>query len=218
MPAWPTRSPSRSRIRSSKSPRATRSRRVRALRAAVDREAGSTSRRVTDLLADWGLSGWTTEARGAIEADLLAAGLRVEPPLGDAYRSSRVHLVAGADATAPSSVATGSRASLPGSAAMWTRRDGRAVPVAAGDEDLRPLVVEMRAAEPAAPGVRHFLEGVSYEAAARELGLRPESARPAARLAQAKVRDAMRWLLALEGVPEGEMEDTLANVQRLVAG
>ena len=65
---------------------------------------------------------------------------------------------------------------------------------------------------------RHFLEGVSYEAAARELGLRPESARPAARLAQAKVRDAMRWLLALEGVPEGEMEDTLADVQRLVAG
>jgi len=64
---------------------------------------------------------------------------------------------------------------------------------------------------------RHFLEGVTYEDAARELGLRPESARPAARLAQAKVRDWTRWLLALEGVSEREMDEAIADVQRLVA-
>jgi DNA-directed RNA polymerase specialized sigma24 family protein len=63
---------------------------------------------------------------------------------------------------------------------------------------------------------RHFLEGVTYEDAARELGLRPESARPAARLAQAKVRDWTRWLLALEGVSEREMDEAIADVQRLV--
>lgn len=64
---------------------------------------------------------------------------------------------------------------------------------------------------------RHFLDGISYEQAARELGLREASARPAARLAQAKIRDAMRWLLALEGVRESEMDEVLADVQRLVA-
>lgn len=63
---------------------------------------------------------------------------------------------------------------------------------------------------------RHFLDGVTYEDAARELGLRPESARPAARLAQAKVRDWMRWILALEGVTEAEMDEAIADVQRLV--
>ena len=63
---------------------------------------------------------------------------------------------------------------------------------------------------------RHFLDGVTYEDAARELGLRPESARPAARLAQAKIRDWMRWILTVEGVTEGEMEETIADVQRLV--
>ncbi len=63
---------------------------------------------------------------------------------------------------------------------------------------------------------RHFLEGVTYEDAARELGLREESARPAARLAQAKVREWMKWLLALEGVSEREMEEAIADVQRLV--
>ena len=50
----------------------------------------------------------------------------------------------------------------------------------------------------------------------RELGLREESARPAARLAQAKVRDWMKWLLALEGVSEREMDEAIADVQRLV--
>ena len=64
---------------------------------------------------------------------------------------------------------------------------------------------------------RHFLDGVTYEDAARELGLRPESARPAARLAQAKVRDWMRWILALEGVTEPEMDAAIADVQRLVS-
>jgi hypothetical protein len=64
---------------------------------------------------------------------------------------------------------------------------------------------------------RHFLEGVTYEDAARELGLRPESARPAARLAQAKVRDWTRWILVLEGVSEREMDEAIADVQRLVA-
>jgi DNA-directed RNA polymerase specialized sigma24 family protein len=63
---------------------------------------------------------------------------------------------------------------------------------------------------------RHFVDGLSYEDAARELGLREESARPAARLAQAKVRDWMRWLLAIEGVRPDEMEEALADVQRLV--
>ena len=64
---------------------------------------------------------------------------------------------------------------------------------------------------------RHFVDGLTYEDAARELGLRVESARPAARLAQAKVRDWMRWLLALEGVSEQEMDAALADVQRLVS-
>jgi len=63
---------------------------------------------------------------------------------------------------------------------------------------------------------RHFVDGLLYEDAARELGLREESARPAARLAQAKVRDWMRWLLAIEGVRPDEMEEALADVQRLV--
>jgi hypothetical protein len=49
------------------------------------------------------------------------------------------------------------------------------------------------------------------------LGMRAESARPAARLAQAKVRDWMRWILALEGVTEQEMDQALSDVQRLVA-
>ena len=48
------------------------------------------------------------------------------------------------------------------------------------------------------------------------MGLREESARPAARLAQAKVRDWMKWLLALEGVSESEMDEAVADVQRLV--
>ena len=60
------------------------------------------------------------------------------------------------------------------------------------------------------------LDGVTYEQAARELGLREESARPAARLAQAKVRDWMKWLLALEGVSEREMDEAIADVQKLV--
>jgi DNA-directed RNA polymerase specialized sigma24 family protein len=63
---------------------------------------------------------------------------------------------------------------------------------------------------------RHFLDGVTYEEAARELGMRDESARPAARLAQAKVRDWMRWLLALEGVTERDMDEAVADVARLV--
>ncbi|MFM7051462.1 MAG: hypothetical protein ACKOYN_04920 [Planctomycetota bacterium] len=63
---------------------------------------------------------------------------------------------------------------------------------------------------------RHFIDGISYEDAARELGMRLESARPAARLAQAKVRDWTKWLLALEGVTEHEMEDAIADVSRLV--
>lgn len=62
---------------------------------------------------------------------------------------------------------------------------------------------------------RHFLDGVTYEEAARELCMRTESTRPAARLAQAKVRDWMRWLLALESVSEPEMDDALADIQRL---
>jgi DNA-directed RNA polymerase specialized sigma24 family protein len=65
---------------------------------------------------------------------------------------------------------------------------------------------------------RHFIDGISYEDAARELGIRAESARPAARLAQAKVRDSMRWLLALEGVAERDMDEAIADVSRLVRG
>ena len=64
---------------------------------------------------------------------------------------------------------------------------------------------------------RHFIDGLAYDAIARELCIREESARPAARLAQAKVREAMRWLLALEGVRESEMEESIAAVQRLVS-
>jgi DNA-directed RNA polymerase specialized sigma24 family protein len=65
---------------------------------------------------------------------------------------------------------------------------------------------------------RHFIDDLPYEAVARELGIREESARPAARLAQAKVRDAMRWLLALEGVAEADMDEAIADVTRLVGG
>jgi hypothetical protein len=65
---------------------------------------------------------------------------------------------------------------------------------------------------------RHFIDDIAYEAVARELGIREESARPAARLAQAKVRDAMRWLLALEGVAEPDMDEAIADVTRLVGG
>jgi hypothetical protein len=64
---------------------------------------------------------------------------------------------------------------------------------------------------------RHFLDGISYDEIARHLDIRPERARPAARLAQSKVRDWMRWLLALEGVSECEMDAALDDVQRLVA-
>ena len=67
---------------------------------------------------------------------------------------------------------------------------------------------------------RHFLDGSTYEEAARELGIRTEAARPAARpaarLAQAKARDWMRWLLALEGVSKDDMDDALGDIQRLV--
>ncbi|MFZ9916140.1 MAG: hypothetical protein ACO3IB_12520 [Phycisphaerales bacterium] len=64
---------------------------------------------------------------------------------------------------------------------------------------------------------RHFIDGIPYDDIARQLDIRPESARPAARLAQAKVRDWMRWLLALEGVSERDMDAALDDVQRLVA-
>jgi hypothetical protein len=32
------------------------------------------------------------------------------------------------------------------------------------------------------------------------------------------VRDAMRWLLALEGVAEADMDEAIADVTRLVGG
>jgi len=63
---------------------------------------------------------------------------------------------------------------------------------------------------------RHFIDDLPYDAVARELGIREESARPAARLAQAKVREWVKWLLALEGVSEGEMDEAVADVTRLV--
>ena len=63
---------------------------------------------------------------------------------------------------------------------------------------------------------RHFIDDVPYEAVARELGIREESARPSARLAQAKVREWIKWLLALEGVSEAEMDEAVADVTRLV--
>ncbi|MCE2885513.1 MAG: hypothetical protein LW806_11525 [Planctomycetaceae bacterium] len=43
-----------------------------------------------------------------------------------------------------------------------------------------------------------------------------ERAWAAARLAQAKVREWVKWLLALEGVSEGEMDEAVADVTRLV--
>ncbi len=64
---------------------------------------------------------------------------------------------------------------------------------------------------------RHFLDGATYQEAARELGVRDESARPFARLAQAKVREALKSLLALEGVAESEMDCAVADIYRIVA-